>query len=232
MISMKTVATSDLLDSEGKFRSDVGPRVNKVGPDTLKGIFWLTGQGDSSAALTFAGSYDGGDMGGQGLSEGEYATSIRVAGDRTWAFADDPAFGGNFETVGILDLVYQFRISEGSLEAPRAFNIIPKARNLGIDLAGAVGEFLLDFSAFLLTDEQAAARGYPGSVVWDRRSFVAGDNEVTSSRYDLVQVVDGTGSPIQPAYDMWIAYQESAAAGDIPGTLYYRVAEQNDGSLE
>lgn len=228
MLTPKTVEINLLLDSNNKFRSDLGPRVQTRGPAAQRGLFWLTKQGSSSSLASFAKSYDGGNLGKGQLQEGDYATSIRVGGDRSWAFADAP--GGNFETVELLDLVYHFRLESGSLENPTAFRIIPEARNLGITLEGGLGEWLLDFSMKKMTDEEATAAGFPGSIVWDRVSSVGGQN-VESSRYALVQVVDGDSNPIQPAYSQWVSHQSTAAAGGTPGKIHYREALTNDGSL-
>lgn len=228
MLTARTVEVSSLLDSDNKFRSDIGPRVQSVGPEALQGLFWLTKQGDSSSLASFAKSYDGGNMGQGELREGEYAISIRVGGDRDWSFADAP--GGNFELVELLDLVYHFRLENGSLAEPTGFRILPEARNLGITLEGGLAEWLLDFSMYKLTDEQAAAAGFEGSIVWDRVSAVA-DKNIDSARYSLVQVVDGKSNPIEPAYSQWVAHQSSPDAGNTAGKIHYREALTNDGSL-
>merc|ERR1712070_525693 len=119
----------------------------------MGGLFWLTDQQESSSLISFARSYDGGSMGQGVLSNGEYAISIRVGGDRGWSFADAP--GGNFETVGLLDLVYHFRLVAGTLSDPRGFEIIPESRNLGVKLSGSAAEFLLSFSMNKLTADEA-----------------------------------------------------------------------------
>lgn len=228
MLTSKSVEISSLLDNDGKFRTDLGPRVQTQGPEALQGLFWLTNQGDSSSLASFAKSNDGGDMGQGELKKGDYAISIRVGGDRSWSFADAP--GGNFETVELLDLVYHFRLESGSLKKPTGFRILPEARNLGITLEGGISEWLLDFSMHKMSDEDARAQGFPGSIVWDRTSAVGGQ-DVDSARYALVQVVDGNRRPIEPAYSQWVAHQKSKDAGSSPGKIHYREALSNDGSL-
>jgi len=229
MLTSKTVEVSSLLNRDMKFRSDVGPRVQKQGPEALRGLFWLTEQKDSSSLVSFARSNDGGNMGQGELRQGQYAMSVRVGGDRSWSFADN-VFGGNFETVGLLDLVYHFKLESGSLQKPTGFSIIPEARNLGLKLEGRYGEWVLGFDMVQLTAHNATAAGYPGSIVWDRISSAFG-KEVDSARYLAVQVVDGDSKPIQPAYDQWVAYMASAAAGNSPGEIHYREALTTDGSL-
>lgn len=228
MLTSREVDVSSLLESDNKFRSDIGPRVQRQGPAALQGLFWLTEQADSSSLISFARSYDGGNMGQGVLSNGEYATSIRVGGDRGWSFADAP--GGNFETVGLLDLVYHFRLVAGNLSDPRGFEIIPESRNLGVKLSGTAAEFLLSFSMNKLTADEAAAAGFPGSVCWDRVSALVG-RDIESVRYLAVQVVDGDSNPIEPAYSQWVAYMNSSDAGNSPRKIHYREALTNDGSL-
>lgn len=231
MLTPKSVEVSSLLTSsprETKFRSDIGPRVQRQGPVALQGLFWLTDQQDSSSLISFARSYDGGSMGQGVLSNGEYAISIRVGGDRGWSFADAP--GGNFETVGLLDLVYHFRLVAGTLENPNGFEIIPESRNLGTTLSGTFAEWLLSFSMNKLSAEEATAAGFGGSVVWDRISALAGQ-DVESARYLAVQIVDGDANPIEPAYSKWVAYMSSSEAGNSPGKIHYREALTNDGTL-
>lgn len=228
MLTSRSVDVGSLLDSNNKFRSDIGPRVQHQGPVALRGLFWLTEQGDSSSLMSAAKSYDGGNMGQGELRQGEYAMSIRVGGDRSWSFADAP--GGNFETVELLDLVYHFRLVTGSLENPTGFEIIPEARNLGIILSGVFAEWLLDFRMNKLTAEEAAAAGFGGSIVWDRVSALAGQ-DIESARYLAVQIVDGDSNPIEPAYSQWVTYMCSSAAGNSPGKIHYREALANDGPL-
>jgi hypothetical protein len=153
----------------------MGPRVQKQGPEALRGLFWLTDQKDSSSLVSFARSNDGGNMGQGELRQGRYAFSVRVGGDRSWSFADN-VFGGNFETVELLDLVYNFKEKSGSLQNPTAFSIIPEARNLGAKLEGKFGEWLLGFDMVKLASENATAAGYSGSIVWDRISSAFGQD--------------------------------------------------------
>jgi hypothetical protein len=203
--------------------------VQKQGPEALRGLFWLTDQKDSSSLVSFARSNDGGNMGQGELRQGRYAFSVRVGGDRSWSFADN-VFGGNFETVELLDLVYNFKEKSGSLQNPTAFSIIPEARNLGAKLEGKFGEWLLGFDMVKLASENATAAGYSGSIVWDRISSAFGQ-DIDSARYLAVQVVDGDSNPIQPAYDQWVAYMAGSAAGSSPGQIHYREALTTDGSL-
>lgn len=60
---------------------------------------------------------------------------------------------------------------------------------------------------------------YPGSVVWQRKSgFV-----IPFYTYQLVQILDGDGNKIQPAYEKFVNYMTTGegADSDAPGYVYY-----------
>merc|ERR1719199_1351865 len=83
-------------------------------PKTLRGVFWLAEQGDSSALMSFAKSNDG-----SGLSQGAldanpsdgYNYKIRVGGDKVWSFHDKAT---SWSLVEVLDLVYKFAFDSSS----------------------------------------------------------------------------------------------------------------------
>jgi hypothetical protein len=49
-------------------------------------------------------------------------------------------------------------------------------------------------------------------------------SEIDSAQYDLVQVMDGDGNKLQPAFNDWLGYCESDQTGTSPGTFYYNTA--------
>merc|ERR1711972_349455 len=62
--------------------------------------------------------------------------------------------------------------------------------------------FLMSFRMSLL---QGAEKKYPSSVEWARDSGLLG---FKGHRYDLVQVIDGDGKKLQPAFNEWVSYCE------------------------
>lgn len=185
-------------------------------PEVLRGIFWLGGQKNSSALMSFGGpSRDGGGCStGDILKGNQY--KIRVSGDRVWAFADRES-----KSVGLtekLDLVYNFIMDDP--QNPTKCQIYPEARNLGLTLTA---EWLLDFEA-VLDDAADSKAAYPGSVVWRRLSFIFGQRAV-ESEYFLVQVIDGDGKRIEPAWSKFVEYQNSTQAGGSPGEVFYHEIE-------
>jgi len=186
-------------------------------PANLRGVFWLSDQKTQSALITFAPN---GQADGPWCSHGDLILNrylIRVSGDRVWTFATEESAG--YDLAQGLRLVYDFSFDSATNPTHATIYPIPA-------LLGSMGErlskqtWLLNFDMTLLSSEEATARGYPGSVVWERKSYVFGF-EQTSSRYNVVQVVDENGNRIEEAWKKFVAYQNSSVAGDAPGTLFY-----------
>jgi len=184
-------------------------------PASLRGVFWLAEQGDSSALMSFAKSNDG-----KGLSQGEldpnandgYQYKIRVGGDRVWSFHDKATSWGLAE---VIDLVYKFQFDDAA--NPTHAQIIPSGENLnGFDLNAP---WLLDFRMTLMP--KGSHDVYSNSTVWGRPSKVLG---IEGGYYDLIQVMDEHGQPLEPAFSDWRAYCKSAETGGTPGSIHYREA--------
>lgn len=190
-------------------------------PTELQGMFWLTEQGDSSALMTFAQSNDG-----DGISTGEVGTAtnsagatigtyrVRVGGDRSWSFHDRST---NWRLAHWLDLIYNFEFEYASDGSGRivAAQIKPEAGNL---FGFTLPPWLLSFRATMAEHPR-----YKNSLVFRRDSYIAG-SEIDSAQYDLVQVIDGNGNKLQPAFSDWLSYCESDETGASPGTFYYNTA--------
>mmetsp|Transcript_89545 Transcript_89545/g.191882 ORF Transcript_89545/g.191882 Transcript_89545/m.191882 type:complete len:374 (-) Transcript_89545:42-1163(-) len=201
MGQMKSVRVEDIT-SAGPLTLGTAPL-----PEVMQGIFWLTAQGRSSALASFGGpTRDGGGCSPGQLADGRY--DVRVAGDRVWAFADPEYLSWKF--VEAVDLVYHF-IFDDTL-SPKKVQIYPEARVLDVTLTA---EWLLDFEGDLA---EGGDERWPGSVVWKRPSKVLG-KEV--SAYDLVQVMNGNGERIEPAWSDFVKYQNSEEAGNRPGEVFY-----------
>lgn len=192
-------------------------------PKSLQGIFWLTKQGDSSSLMSFATSRDGDGLSQIDLSpiDGNHL-KIRVGGDKVWSFASK---GKSWILVRTTDLVYEFAFKDANGRAPTNMDdaveaqIIPYAHNLGIRLSWTQ---LLDFSMKKLADDKRGK--YNTSVVWGRPSAIFGI-EVGSAYYDLVQIIDGDGKKLYPAYSDWLEYCQDEGAtpqtGSTPGKIHY-----------
>lgn len=185
-------------------------------PVCLRGIFWLTDQGSSSALASFAGpNNDGGGCSTGHVHGNKY--KVRVFGDRVWAMATGPATLSNM-SLDLIDLVYHFVFDNGA--KPTKCQIYPEVRELGITLTA---EWLLDFEAHLVAEDKEFA----GSVVWRRPSWMLGE-EIKSAEYALVQVIDAEGQRIEPAWSKFVQYQGSEDAGGSPGTVWFHEARADD----
>jgi hypothetical protein len=190
-------------------------------PASLQGIFWLTNQKTSSAAMSFGGpSNDGGGSSTGRLSDdGQY--DIRVAGDRVWSFATE----GPMTAAANQDLVYHFEFDDR--DAPTHASIVPSfevciglfCRRVPVPSQG------MDFQA-TLADPGEFDELYPGSVVWKRNSYILG-REIESAYYDLVQVVDGGGNHIEPAWSLYVHEQTESPGWEnsSPGMIFYHEIE-------
>eukprot|EP00429_Kryptoperidinium_foliaceum_P020007 CAMPEP_0176048166 /NCGR_PEP_ID=MMETSP0120_2-20121206/23924_1 /TAXON_ID=160619 /ORGANISM="Kryptoperidinium foliaceum, Strain CCMP 1326" /LENGTH=372 /DNA_ID=CAMNT_0017381581 /DNA_START=61 /DNA_END=1179 /DNA_ORIENTATION=- len=183
-------------------------------PKALRGVFWLSGQGRGTALVSFAGpSHDGGGCSTGHLQGNMY--SIRCSGDRVWSWADETD-KFNIWATQQGDLVYHFVFDNA--EQPKNCQIYPESRALDIVMSS---EWLLDYEMVL---EEGVDEMFPGSVVWQRVSSILGGEKKVS--YGIVQVVDEDGKRIQPAWDRFVEYQNSADAGASPGMIFYNEIQE------
>lgn len=193
-------------------------------PSALRGIFWLSAQGDSSALLTFAKN-DGEDC--RWCNTGKLIGNgyrIRVQGNCNWAFAAHEGFWtSGYAYARNMRLIYDWIFDDP--ENPTFAHIGPVVRALPFNLGAAVAKlrWLVHFEMRLESPGTAAELGYPGSVVWRRRTYLLAS--ISTFPYHLVQVVDEDGNRIQPAWDQFVEYQQSAEAGDTPGLIYHHGCE-------
>lgn len=223
----KTAKCGDVLKADGTVDETIVRVAGEGLPKQMQGVFWLTGQGDSSSLMSFAKSSDGCGMSPGELQSGTDSYDVRVNGDRVWFFSDKAA---SWKLIKFIDLVYHFQLTGGTLSDPRSFQIIPQALNiiLGISTIPRIdATWLLDFDAHLLLNDNEEFNfkraNWSGSAVWGRPSSVVGQ-QVKSKTYLLVQVVDGKGKPIQPAFDKWVKFCGSPETGESAGEIHYHEA--------
>jgi len=218
----KIAKCADVLKADGTVDETIVRVAGEGLPKQMQGVFWLTGQGDSSSLMSFAKSSDGCGMSPGELQNGTDSYDVRVNGDRVWFFSDKAA---SWKLIKFIDLVYHFQLTNGTLSDPRSFQIIPEALNLaGLRIDAT---WLLDFDAHLLLNDNEEFNfkraDWSGSAVWGRPSSVVGQ-QVKSNTYLLVQVVDGKGKPIQPAFDKWVKFCGSPETGGSAGEIHYHEA--------
>lgn len=189
-------------------------------PAALRGIFWLSDNKDSSALLTFAKNSgvdckwcNTGKLIGNGYR-------IRVQGNCTWAFAThEGIWTSGYAYARNMRLIYDFIFDDA--ENPTYAHIGPDVRALPWNSGAWLKKqrWLLRFAMELETPEASAELGFPGSVMWRRRTYWF--NLIGMFPYHMVQIVDEYGNRIEPAWSKFVEYQESTVAGDKSGLLYH-----------
>lgn len=174
-------------------------------PPQLQGLFWLQHQGKTSALMSFATSRDGGMWSKLNLSATDKEHfHLRYPGDKVWSFHTQ----SGQKKVSDMHLIYHFQFEDENGKVPTkpedivAAQIIPE--NFG-PIPGKVDPWFMSFRMRL--DRKGEVTSYPGSTVWIRDSGMFGTTE--GYRYDLVQIIDGEGNKLEPAFSEWVEYCEN-----------------------
>lgn len=190
--NLRSVDVDDIANPEKPCADPKGCPFPLGGPNlpvSMRGLFWLQKQGDSSKVITFGGPT--GDAFGRptgdgitfdaptGIGSGEltYPYRVRVSGERTWSFGDENSKLLN--TARKVDVVYEFFFmndaKEPDLVNPTTAKILPQIKQLwknpeaqGISawwgdfkqaILGFVHDHMVGFYMHLVTDR------VPGGVL-------------------------------------------------------------------
>lgn len=218
-----------------------------TGPLQTQGVLWLTTQDLCSSIISFAKTTDSTDRVNTGsLFEPDdrgYSYYARVIGDQSWAFAsDDP--GSCYDLVNNWDLVYAVRIVQGTVSNPTKFVVdpiltVPFLNFLRLPLQTCedfTDQPWLRFEMTLVTQRSQIEQKVfgnntglygtivesfdNGAVVWRRDSWLLQNvvpSQENAATYYQVQIINGTGGRVQPAYDAWVADVKSKR-----GAVYFR----------
>jgi len=201
-------------------------------PVALRGMWWLTHQGDSSALMSFGGPNLDGDGCSTGQLEDDGSYKIRVSGDRVWAFADKDS--SNFQKAEKYDLTYRFEFDD--LDDPQwaKIHIITKYDSCcccGLECTRAC-PWCTNWTMYLNDDDDE----FPQSLVWERKSTICCDAccfahifhgpswPCCGYYYKIVQVIDEEGKRIEPAWSQFVEYENKDECGGSPGEITYRSA--------
>jgi len=172
-------------------------------PENLQGLWWLTNQGNGLALLSFGGPSDDGGCCSTGFMIGpnsEY--KIRVHGDRTAAFAHLPELT---DVQRKLDPEYMFEFYQFNGANPisaRGSHMTPQG----------LSQYQV---TYLPKTDPLFPVEYPTSKVW----IVGNDGS------KLVQVIDGKGRRLEPAWTLFDEGMKASTAGNSPGWLFYSSVE-------
>jgi hypothetical protein len=198
--------------------SDMGPMIVGTAPlpDNLQGLWWLTSQKSGSALVTFGGPNDDGNGCNLGYLTGDKNSyKIRVEGERVFSSAEPAAMDKMVEPS---DQSYNFEFNDPV--NPTMAQIYVFSDGFGIHIYGPASEHMMDFEMHLLPDGDSRRNPYPGSLVWLRNTTFWHIN--AGEDYLLVQVMDGSGSKIEPAWSKFVGYENSKATGSYPGWMFYK----------
>jgi len=203
-ITIGTAAMGLPTSLQGVFTS-INPEASHV-PDKLPSDVDEQGGADgNSFIMSFAQSADGDGI-GQVYPNGDdagYQLTIRTHGDRTWS--DAVPIPKQPDITKVLDLVYRFKFltkdKKKSADPDQwAFaNISPTMYTIAKGLT--VPKRVMNFMMAL--EKKGENDQFPTSVVWNRPSTFLG-MYAKSQFYQIVQVIDGEGNKLEPAYSTWV----------------------------
>ena len=128
-----------------------------------------------------------------------------------WAFTGYPS--PSAELTSIMDASFDFILLEGSITEPTKFRAILDIGIPGtcmrVQLDGCLGADSGLNDAFMTLQNVPGTSPHPTystSVVWSRESV--GWFSTVVSQYDVIQIVDGEGIKLQPAYDAFVAQEK------------------------
>lgn len=180
-------------------------------PLTLQGIWWIAGQGSGSSLLSFGGPNSDGNGCSLGYITGENNTyKIRAEGDRVFS-TSDPSGLDKLAEVG--DQVYHFDFDNAVRPTFGKMHVL--FQSLGVKAKWA--ELPMSSQMHLLPDGDPE---YPGSVVWLRNTTVWGAHVVADTK--LIQLIDGAGDKIEPAWSKFVASEKDPENRNYPGWMFYK----------
>jgi hypothetical protein len=182
-------------------------------PLALQGLWWVTGQSSGSSLLSFGGPNNDGNGCSLGYISGEKNSyKIRAEGDRVTATNEPSGFDKVVESG---DKAYYFEFD--SATDPKLGQMYMLLDGIGIGTNGKWTQRVVNSEMNLLPDGGVE---YPGSVVWLRNTSVWGF--LVGSETKFIQVMDGAGEKIEPAWSKFVASQKDPENGNYPGWMFYK----------
>jgi len=181
-------------------------------PFGLQGIWWFGGQTSASSLLSFGGPNNDGNGFSLGYLDGPKNTyKIRAEGDRVAMSPQPSGLKKIVDEIG--DKVYSFEFND---------RVDPTAAHVRVSFEGLDGEVQGKWPERIMNfDMQLMPKGnpeYPGSLVWSRNSSIWMDD------YKFVQVMNGRGEKIEPAWSSFVLYEKDPKNRDYPGWMFYKSA--------
>jgi len=195
--------------------SGAGPMILGTAPLplALQGIWWVNDQSSSSSLLSFGGPNNDGNGCSLGyISSDKNSYKIRAEGDRVISSSEPSGLDKVMEAG---DKVYYFEFDNA--ESPTSGQMYMLFEGLGIGTKEKWTEHVMNSQMRLLDEGDVE---YPGSLVWLRNTTLWGINVVRDTK--LVQVIDGAGEKIEPAWSKFVASEKDPSNRDYPGWMFYK----------
>lgn len=177
-------------------------------PPALQGIWWISG----SSLLSFGGSNNdanGCSLGYLGGDTNSY--KIRAEGDRVMASSDPSGLDKIMETG---DKSYYFEFDNAV--NPTNGQVYTLFEGMGVDTKDST-ENIMSSQMSLLPEGDVE---YPGSLVWLRNTSLWGISVARDIK--IVQLMDGAGEKIEPAWSKFVAFAKDSENRDYPGWMFYK----------
>jgi hypothetical protein len=183
-------------------------------PLALRGIWWVTSPSSSSSLLlSFGGPNNDGNGCSLGyISGGKNSYKIRAEGDRVISTSEP---SGMDKIVEAGDKVYYFEFD--SAESPTFGRVDIVFEGLGAGMPSQWPQRVMSSEMHLLADGDA---DYPGSLVWLRNTTIWGLNPMSDTK--IVQVIDGTGRKLEPAWSKFLNAEKNPDNRDYAGWMFYK----------
>jgi len=195
--------------------SGAGPMILGTAPlpPALQGIWWVAGRPSGSSLFSFGGPNNDGSGCSLGYISGEKNSyKVRAEGDRVIATSEPT---GVEKLVEAGDMVYYFEFDNAV--NPRFGQVYMLFEGLSMGVKEKLRESVMNSQMHLLPNGDPE---YPRSLVWLRNSTFWGINAVGDTK--LVQVIDGMGQKIEPAWSKLIASEKDPDNRNYPGWMFYK----------
>lgn len=181
-------------------------------PPALQGIWWVNGPSAGSSLFSFGGPNNDGNGCSPGFISGEKNSyKVRAEGDRVVSMSDP---SGLDKIVEAGDKVYDFQFD--SAVNPVYARVSVLYQGLGFVSRDKWPELIMNSQMHLQVNGDVQ---YPGSVVWMRNTSIWGVNAMDAK---FVQVIDGKGKKIEPAWSKFAAFEKDPEKGNYAGWMFFK----------
>lgn len=193
----------------------IGPMIVGTAPlpIALQGIWWVSGQSSGPSLLSFGGPNNDGNGCSLGYISGDRNSyKIRSEGDGVVATSEPSGLDKLMEAG---DKTYYFEFDDAA--DPTFGQVYTLFEGFGIGKEEMFPEQVVNSQMHLLPEGDVE---YPGSLVWLRNTTIWNLEVLGDTK--MVQVVDGAGEKIEPAWSKFVAAEKDPDMRQYPGWIFYK----------